>query len=408
MKPASEGARSETLSGVLGFPETVIEVGPTHPGVRHVMTGAGSAASFLVSLDDERITELEVEIGLAHRGFEKEVESRPWSFALPYVGRLGHGAGVIAEVGYCLAVERLAGVVLPDRAIWLRMLVCELARVVDHFARLAAVATAIGLPAAQAAAAQAEIEAARLLRVATGRGPLAGWACLGGVASELPDRFFTGWPSASASLLEILGRYERVGVRNPSCIARLSEVAPLSREGCEAWGVTGPIARASGSPNDVRRDAPYLRYASVDFDVPVGESGDDFDRLLVVVEEVRQSLRIADQCQSLLRSLGPGAIQASRTGWEGSGAPDGSARFEAWLEGPPVPAGEVALSVESSTGELGFLVVSDGDGLPRRIRCRAPSFLHAQAMPAMLRGAQLDDLLPTAALLHLVAGECDR
>lgn len=397
-----------TLSEALGFSETVIEVGHSHPGVRRVLEAVGGTVSFLVSLDDEQITDLEVEIGIGHRGFEKEVEAQPWHRALPHVSRLGSAGGLMAEVCFCLAVEDLAGVVAPDRAIWLRTLACEIARASDHFARLAAVATAIGLPAAERVAQQGERHAARLLESLTGRGPFGGWVVLGGVASEPADGFEERWRHSQAAIEAILVRFEAVAVDNPSCQQRLRDVAPLSAEDCIAWGVTGPILRAAGIPMDVRRDAPYLAYDSVDFDVPIGENGDDFDRLLVVVEEIRQSLRIVDQCQALLASLGPDRTRLADPGWGEPGGMDFPARSAVVLEGPMIPAGETAISIESSTGELGFFLVSDGEGLPRRIRCRSASFLHAQAMPEMLRGARLDDLLPTAAMLHLVSAECDR
>jgi NADH:ubiquinone oxidoreductase subunit D len=159
---------------------------------------------------------------------------------------------------------------------------------------------------------------------------------------------------------------------------------------------------------DVRRDAPYLAYGSIDFDIPIGESGDCFDRLLIVVEEIRQSLRIIDQCLSLLTTLGPGNLRLALPGWCDPEDLAASERAQLALDGPTIAPGEYAASIESSTGELGFFVASDGNSKPRRVRCRAASFHHAQAMPQMLRGAMLDDLLPTAAILHLVSGECDR
>lgn len=408
MSPDVDSTRTATLSEALGFAETVIEVGHSHPGVRRALGAAGGTASFLVSLDDERITQLEVEIGIGHRGFEKEVESRSWHLALPYVSRLGYAGGLLAEVGYCLAVEKLASVEAPPRAIWLRTLACEIARIADHFARLAAVSTAIGLSAAERVAQQGEIRAARLLESVTGRSAFGHWSRLGGVASVPVDGFEEHWRQSSTALEAILLRFDTIAVDNPSCQQRLRDVGSLSAEDCVAWGVTGPISRAAGNPMDVRRDSPYLAYADVDFDVPVGENGDDFDRLLVVVEEIRQSLRIIDQCERHVSSLGPGETQLLDPGWRVPDRTDLSARSAIVLEGPLIPAGEVALSIESSTGELGFFLVSDGVGLPRRIRCRSASFLHAQAMPEMLRGARLDDLLPTAAMLHLVSGECDR
>jgi NADH:ubiquinone oxidoreductase subunit D len=159
---------------------------------------------------------------------------------------------------------------------------------------------------------------------------------------------------------------------------------------------------------DIRRETPYLAYGSIDFDIPIGESGDCFDRLLVVMEEIRQSLRIIDQCLSLLTSLGPGVVRLAQPGWCDPEDIAAAERTQLALDGPDIAPGEHTASIESSTGELGFFVVSDGCSTPRRIRCRAASFHHAQAMPKMLRGAMLDDLLPTAAILHLVAGECDR
>jgi NADH:ubiquinone oxidoreductase subunit D len=288
------------------------------------------------------------------------------------------------------------------------MLGCEAARVADHFARLSAVACAIGLPVAESTAQRGQVEAARLLEAITRRGPLDGWVRLGGVAASLPEGFDERAIHLCSALEATLARFETVGVDNPSCRWRLRGLAPLSIDECIAWSVTGPTVRAAGAPMDVRVDAPHLAYEEVEFEVPTGENGDGFDRLLVVVEEIRQSLRIVEQCRERLAGLGAGAIRADDPGWSDCDSADASNRARGWIEGPSSPAGEAAVSIESSTGELGFLLVSDGEGLPRRIHCRAPSFLHAQAMPVMLRGAHLDDLLPTAALLHLVSGECDR
>ncbi len=408
MKADVEKANSGTLSEAFGFPETIVEVGLTHPGVRRVLGAAGGTVGFLVSLDDERIVALEVEIGLGHRGFEKEVESVPWHRALPYVARLGLASGLMAEIGYCLALERLAGVSLPDRAIWLRTLASELARVADHFSRLTAVAAAIGLRSAEGVARQGGWIASRLLESLTGAGSFAGWVRLGGVARALPDDFERVWREAQTGIEGALARFDTIAVQNPSCQKRLCDVAPLSAEQCLAWGVTGPSIRAAGMAADVRRDAPYLAYGALDFDIPIGENGDDYDRLLIVVEEIRQSMRIVDQCQGLLASLGPGVIRLQEPGWCEPDKTDLEAHAAMVLDGPTIPKGELATSIESSTGEMTFLLVSDGGLLPRRFHCRGASFFLAQAMPAMLRGSQLDDLLPTAAILHLVSGECDR
>ena len=392
MSTAPEAPVSRTLSERLGFPEAVVELGHTHPSVRRVMAGVGGTLTCLVTLDDDRIEALEIEIGLGHRGFEKEVESRPWHEALPYVARLGYASGPIAQVGYCLALERLTGLGVPERATWLRTLVCELARITDHLARIAALATAIGASAAERAAQHGEVVAMQLLVAAIGGSPLASWAQPGGVASDLPADFGELWTRSCSELEATLDRFAVLLLDHPTAAQRLVGVAPLRPDACLALGVTGPCLRASGVAFDLRRDTPYLAYGEVDFDVPIGEKGDDYDRLAVVVEEIRQSLRIGEQCLRRLAAL-------EWTSGDLASAGAGSLI---------VPSGEVTLSIESSTGEIMFFLASDGSGLPRRMRCRTPSFFHAQALPATLEHAHLDDLLPTAALFHLVSGECDR
>jgi NADH-quinone oxidoreductase subunit D len=380
------GARS--LSARLGFPETTLEVGPLHPAVQRVVTATGGTTSFLVDLDDDRIQALEVSIGLGHRGFEFEVESRDWVAALPYVSRLGWAGSVHAETAYCLTVESLAGVALPDRAIWHRMLLCELARVADHFVRLGATMGAIGSRDAENVAAAAEERALGALRLAAGAGPLDGALCVGGMRTPLSSDFLGSWPAWRKHLDEELARFDRVAVGNPSCLRRLRGVAKLDASTAEAWSVTGIALRAAGVARDLRRDRPVLAYGALDFQVPVGCEGDDLDRLLVVVEEVRQSLSMIDQCHKLLSSLGPGEYRVAALG--------------------EVARGESVTDFEASTGMLSFFIVSDGSGRPRRIRCRPPSFFHAQALPAMLVGERLSDLLPSVALMHLVGPEIDR
>jgi len=387
--PPESGA-SRTLSDRLGFAPAVVELGPTHAGVRRVMGGVGATTSFLVTLDDDRIEALEVEIGLGHRGFEHEVESRPWLEALPYVARLGYAGSPIAQTAYCLALEPLMGLEPPERATWLRTLVCELARVGDHLARIAALAAALGTGAAERAARRAEQVALGVLASALGAPLLEPWAVPGGVARDLPDGFSEAFRTARDALRSDLDRIARDLLEQPSAVARLVDVAALDGASARALGVTGPCLRAAGVARDLRRDAPYLAYGELDFALPVGTRGDDFDRLAVVIAEIRESLRMAGQCLARLPdappAFGSGSDAADRT----------------------VGPGEVAFSVEGSTGELGFLLVSDGGRLPRRLRVRAPSFFHAQALPAALIHARLDDLLPTAALFHLVSAECDR
>lgn len=383
-----------SLSESLGFPETVLEVGPMHPGLRRAMAAAGGSASFVVRLDDDRIRALEVEIGWSHRGVERQLESVAWDAARPFVSRLGYASGVLPEIAWCLAVESLAGLALPDRAIWLRMFVGELARAVDHLGRLAAVLGATGLREGEARAARLEWAAAGLLARATGRGPIEGFCRFGGVEQALPEDFGEDWAVGREALRAGLDRLDRIALASPALRDRLTGVARLDAATARAWGVTGPLLRASGVAEDVRRDRPYLGYAAVDFDVPVGETGDALDGVAVVAAELRQALAIAEHAHGVLVSLGPGPIAIAES--------------EAEIVARGIPAGEAVATVEAATGELALLVVSDGGPRPLRVRVRAPSFFHAQVLPRRMLGERLDELLPVVALSHLVGPECDR
>ncbi len=350
MSGAFPGAASGTLSERLGFRPAVIELGPSHPSVRRVLAGAGATTSFLVTLDDDRIEDLTVEIGLGHRGFEKEVESRPFEHALPYVARLGHASGPIAQVAYCLAVERLAGIAAPERVTWIRTLVCELARATDHFARIAALAAALGASAAERAARAGEEGAMRLLTTALGGRPLDPWARPGGVSNDLSGDFQGTLQAGRRVLDDAIEDLKRLLLDQATVAWRLCDVAPVAGADAIALGITGPCLRAAGIARDLRRAAPHLAYAEIDFDVAVGSRGDDYDRLAVVVAEIGQSLRIAVDCAERISAL------PARSA--GQAAPTPQA----------VPAGIAEVELESSTGELGFLLVSDGGALPRRIR----------------------------------------
>ncbi|MBY0399376.1 hypothetical protein K2X89_03705 [Myxococcota bacterium] len=395
MSAAPEGLASRTLSDRLGIRPAIVELGPTHPSVRRVLSGAGGTASFLATLDDDRIEALEVEIGLGHRGVEKEIESRPWLESLPFVARLGHAGGPIAQIAYCLALEQLAGLEVAARTTWLRTLVCELARITDHLARIAALAAAIGASRAERIAQRGELVAMDLLEASLGRGPLGVWSWPGGVGSDLPFGFDERWLGGRARIARALDRLTLLLLEHPSAVQRLVDVAPLPVATAIAFAVTGPALRAAGVPRDLRRDAPRLAYRELEFAIPVGSRGDDYDRLAVVLEEIRQSLGMIDQCMARLAAMDR---ESARPGLvDGAG---GASLV--------IPAGEVELALESSTGELGFFLVSDGGPTPRRARCRAPSFFHAQVLGRVMPGARLDDLLPTAALFHLVSGECDR
>jgi len=238
---------------------------------------------------------------------------------------------------------------------------------------------------------------------------------IGGVKHDMPASFPAACRENIAKIRGLLGDYDEVVTRNRLFVDRLRGTGLISRQDCIRYAVTGPLLRAAGVPLDLRKDEPYLKYAEVDFDVPIGEVGDNYDRYLVCVEEMQQSLRIVEQCLVALERLGPGPVNVDdpRVRWPAKGRVFNAMeeliqQFKAVTEGPLVPAGEAYHAIESANGELGFYVVSDGTAVPWKVRCRPPSLINLQPMPLMLRGAMLADLIPTFDFINMIGGECDR
>ena len=214
---------------------------------------------------------------------------------------------------------------------------------------------------------------------------------------------------------ELLRDFEEVITSNRIFVDRLKGTGVISQEDCLRYAVTGLILRSTGVPLDLRKAEPYLVYEEIDFDVPVGEVGDNYDRYLCCVEEMYQSLRIVEQCVDKLEELGPGPVDTfdPRVRWPAKGRvfnrmEELIQQFKSVTEGPRVPAGEAYFAIESANGELGFYLVSDGSAVPWKVRCRPPSFINVAPMPLMLRGALLADLIPTFDFINMIGGECDR
>jgi NADH-quinone oxidoreductase subunit D len=214
---------------------------------------------------------------------------------------------------------------------------------------------------------------------------------------------------------ELLRDFDAVITRNRIFVDRCKETGVISREDCLRYAVTGPILRSAGVSLDLRKAEPYLVYDRIDFDVPIGEVGDNYDRYLVCVEEMYQSLRIIEQCVDALEATGPGPVDVldPRVRWPAKGKVFNSMeeliqQFKSVTEGPRVPAGEAYQAIESANGELGFYLVSDGTAVPVKVRCRPPSFINLSPMSAMLKGSLLADLIPTFDFMNMIGGECDR
>jgi len=404
---AAEALSGDTR-GDLHTEHQLLNVGPSHPATH-------GTVKFMIELDGETIVDLEVQVGYLHRGFEKECESGSWYHVIPYTDRLNYNSAILANQGYCLAVEKLLDLETPERCQWLSVLAGELSRVGDHLTRCGAAC----LELAAMTPFRYGIEARELIwdlqEILCGARVTSNYLRIGGVKHGLPDEF----PAACRELLPkvraLLVDFEKVVTRNRIFVDRLKGTGILSKQDCLRYAVTGPMLRAAGVPLDLRKQEPYLVYDEIDFDVPVGSVGDNYDRYLVCLEEVRQSLRIVEQCLEQLERLGPGPVDVKdpRVRWPAKGrvfsdTEERIQQFKLVTEGPRVPAGEAYLAIESANGELGFYLVSDGSAQPVKVRCRPPSFINLAPMPEMLRGAMLVDLIPTFDFINMVGGECDR
>jgi NADH-quinone oxidoreductase subunit D len=386
----------------------ILNMGPSHPATH-------GTVKFLIELDGETIVDLDIAVGYLHRGFEKECESGTWYQAIPYTDRLNYNSAILANIGYCLAVEKLLALETPERCQWLRTLAGELSRLADHLTRCGAACLELQAMTPFLFGIEARELTWDLMEMLCGARVTSNYLRIGGVKHDMPPAFPGVCRENIAKIRGLLRDYDEVVTRNRLFVDRLRGTGVLSKQDCIRYAVTGPILRAAGVPLDVRKDEPYLKYAEVDFDVPIGEVGDNYDRYLVCVEEMQQSLRIVEQCLAQLERLGPGPVNVDdpRVRWPAKGRVFNAMeeliqQFKAVTEGPLVPPGEAYHAIESANGELGFYVVSDGTAVPWKVRCRPPSFVNLQPMPLMLRGAMLADLIPTFDFINMIGGECDR
>lgn len=386
----------------------ILNMGPSHPATH-------GTVKFLIELDGETIVNLDVQVGYLHRGFEKECESGTWYQAIPYTDRLNYNSAILANIGYCLAVEKLLDLETPQRCQWLRVLSGELSRIADHLTRCGAACLELQAMTPFLYGIEAREHTWDLMEMLCGARVTSNYIRIGGVKHDMPPGFPEIFREKVSKIRGLLRDFDSVVTSNRVFVDRLRGTGILSREDCIAYAVTGPLLRATGVPLDLRKDQPYLVYDDVDFDVPIGETGDNYDRYLVCVEEMHQSLRIAEQCVARLEALGPGPVDVDdpRVRWPAKNRVFNQMeeliqQFKAVTEGPQVPPGEAYAAIESANGELGFYVVSDGTAVPYKVRCRPPSFVNTQPMPRMLKGALLADLIPTFDFVNMIGGECDR
>jgi len=399
----------------------IINMGPQHPSTHGVLR-------LVLELDGEYVVSCRPVIGYLHTGIEKNCEYRTWQQGVTFVTRADYLSPFFNELAYCLAVERLLGIEAPPRAQVIRVMVSELNRIASHLVWLATGGLELGAISIMLYGFREREVILDIFEMITGLRMNHSYIRIGGVLMDLPP----GAEERIRGFLEAMpgriGEYESILSDNPIWLERNRGVGSLPAEGCLAYGVTGPILRASGVGRDVRRDEPYCGYETYDFDVPVRDDGDSYARYEVRIEEMKQSLRIVEQCLERLEP-GPVMVEDPKVRWPShlEVGPDGIGNSEAYVrhimegsmealihhfkmvtEGVKVPAGEVYQAVESPRGELGFYVVSNGDHRPYRVKIRDPSFVNLQAFPRMVEGALVADIIAVNASIDPIMGGVDR
>jgi NADH-quinone oxidoreductase subunit D len=405
--PDEPPARDQVTDDVLELPFEPLELkmGPSHPATH-------GTVQINLKLDGETVQHAEVEVGYLHRGFEKECESGLYYQAFPYTDRLNYVSAIINNVGYALACEKLLGIEVPPRCQYLRVIGSEISRIADHFTCLGAAAMELGAMTGFLYAMEAREMVWDVVDVLCGSRVTSNYVRIGGLSEDVGP----GFPGLVREKLARAGAlqqdFEDLLLANPIFRERMEGTGKLPSDELIALGVTGPLLRAAGVPYDVRRAQPYLVYDRLDFEVPIGEEGDNMDRFLVRVAELRQSRRMVEQCLDQLPD-GPVDIDDPHVRLAGkrkvfNRMEELIAQFKLVTEGPRPPVGEVYQAVEGGNGELGFYLVSDGSGKPYKCRARSPSFSNTQALGRMLRGAMFADVVPTFDMINMIGGECDR
>ncbi len=380
-------------------------MGPSHPATHGTI-------KFNLKLDGERIVDCDVEIGYLHRAFEKMCEQGTWTQAFPYTDRLNYASPMINNVAFALAAEKLLGLETPERCKYARTIMSEIARIADHLTCLGMSAVELGAQTAGFYTIEARELLYDLIEAVSGARVTVTWCRLGGVAHDLPSDFGQRLKAAFKHLDAILADCDHLLSRNRVFLDRMVGVGKLSIEDALSFSLTGPLLRACGIPYDVRKAAPYLVYDRLDFEVPVGSHGDNYDRFMVRFEEIRQSMRILEQAVAQLPE-GPIMVEDPRVALPPKERVYNSIEglmnhFKLIMEGVKVPAGEAYHAVEGANGELGFYLVSDGSGRPYRVRVRPPCFFGMAGLGRMLIGHMIPDIITTFGMINMIGGECDR
>ena len=382
-----------------------INMGPQHPATHGVLR-------IELEVDGETVVKARPVIGYLHTGIEKTMESKLYYKALPCTDRIDYLAPMMNNLGYCLAVEKLMGIEVPEKVKWARVMLAELTRIKSHLVWLGTHAIDLGAMSMIVYAFREREMIVDIYEACGGQRMMTSYFRIGGLANELPPDIGKLVRKFLKVMPERLSDYEKLLTHNPIFVQRTRSVAVISAENAINWSLSGPMLRGSGVKRDLRKDEPYSGYENFDFEIALGKNGDAYDRYLLRLEEIRQSLRIIQQA---LDGMPEGPYRAHVPGVVLPPKEDILHKMESLIfhfkiitEGFKAPRGAVYQGVESPKGELGFYIASDGTNKPNRVRVRPPSFINLAALPALVEGGLVADVICAIGTVDIVLGEVDR
>jgi len=380
-------------------------MGPQHPATHGVLR-------VILEVEGETIVKATPVVGYLHTGIEKTMESKLYYKAIPCTDRMDYLSPMMNNLGFCLAVEKLMGIEVPEKVKWARVCLAELTRIKSHLVWLGTHAMDLGAVSMSLYTFREREMIVDIYEACGGQRMMSTYIRIGGLSHELPPNFDKLVRTVLKDLPDRLNDYETLLTNNRIFIGRTKNVAVISAEDAINWSLSGPMLRGSGVKQDLRKDNPYCGYENFDFDIAVGKTGDSYDRYLLRLEEIRQSLRIIEQA---IDGMPEGPYRAHVPGVVLPPKEDVLHKMESLIfhfkiitDGFESPEGSVYQAVEASKGELGFYIASNGSNRPQRIRVRPPSFINLAALPQLIEGSMVADAVCAIGTLDIVLGEVDR